>query len=165
MVRVGGDDSSARRVVCFCPRLDRLPAGNVSHGAAPSRHRRALHRGVGRDPRRHTECGQDPPPSCPASASHAARPTHEECQLVTERPYPPCSEIIGLLADSLEDELSRVRRSEFDRHLAVCPSCVAYLESYCETIRMAKSSTVQAMLPDEDVPDDLIRAILAAAAK
>jgi len=84
---------------------------------------------------------------------------------MTERPYLPCSEIIGFLADYLEDELSRERRSEFDRHLAVCPSCVAYLESYCETIRMAKSSMTQAMLPDEHVPDDLIRAILAATAK
>src|SRR5258706_14108317 len=151
MVRVGGDDSSARRVVCSCPRLDRLPAGNVSHGAAPSRHRRALHRGVGRDPRRHTECGQDPPPSCPASASHAARPTHEECQLMTERPYLPCSEIIGFLADYLEDELSRERRSGVVLHLAVCPARVSYLESYCEKSRMAKRSTVQAMHSDKGV--------------
>ena len=80
---------------------------------------------------------------------------------MTDRPYLPCTEIIGFLADYLDCELSPDRKSEFDSHLAVCPSCVAYLETYKETIRMAKS----AELPVEDAPDDLIRAILAATAR
>jgi len=77
---------------------------------------------------------------------------------MTDRPYLPCTEIIGFLADYLDGELPPDRRSEFDRHLAVCPSCVAYLESYKETIRMAKGSE----LPVEEVPEELIKAILAA---
>ena len=77
---------------------------------------------------------------------------------MTNRPYLPCTEIIGFLADYLDGELPPDRRSEFDRHLAVCPSCVAYLESYKETIRMAKGSE----LPVEEVPEELIKAILAA---
>ena len=80
---------------------------------------------------------------------------------MTDRPYLPCTEIIGFLADYLDGELSPERKFEFDRHLAVCPSCVAYLETYKETIRMAKA----AELPVEDAPDDLIKAILAATAR
>jgi anti-sigma factor RsiW len=80
---------------------------------------------------------------------------------MTDRPYLRCTEIIGFLAEYLDGELSPERRFEFDRHLAVCPSCVAYLETYKETIRMAKG----AELPVEDAPDDLIRAILAATAR
>ena len=77
---------------------------------------------------------------------------------MTNRPYLPCTEIIGFLADYLDGELDADRRSEFDRHLAVCPSCVAYLETYKETIRMAKA----AELPVDEAPEDLIKAILAA---
>ena len=77
---------------------------------------------------------------------------------MTDRPYLPCTEIIGFLADYLDGELPPERRSEFDRHLAVCPSCVAYLESYKETIRLAKGSE----LPVEEAPEELIKAILAA---
>jgi anti-sigma factor RsiW len=77
---------------------------------------------------------------------------------MTDRPYLPCTEIIGFLADYLDGELAADRRSEFDRHLAVCPSCVAYLETYKETIRMAKV----AELPVDEAPEDLIKAILAA---
>ena len=77
---------------------------------------------------------------------------------MTERPYLPCTEIIGFLADYLDGELTPERKSEFDRHLAVCPSCVAYLETYRETIRMAKAAEE---LPVDEVPEDLIKAILA----
>ena len=77
---------------------------------------------------------------------------------MTERLYLPCTEIIGFLADYLDGELPPERKSEFDRHLAVCPSCIAYLETYKETIRMAKASELQV----DDVPEELIRAIIAA---
>ena len=80
---------------------------------------------------------------------------------MADRPYLPCTEIIGFLADYLDGALSSERRFEFDRHLAVCPSCVAYLETYKETIRMAKA----AELPVEDAPEDLIKAILAATSR
>jgi anti-sigma factor RsiW len=79
---------------------------------------------------------------------------------MTDRPYLPCTEIIGFLADYLDGELSPERKFEFDRHLAVCPSCVAYLESYKETIRIAKLSATPT-LPVEEAPEDLIKAILA----
>jgi len=81
---------------------------------------------------------------------------------MTNRPYLPCTEIIGFLADYLDGELAADRRSEFDRHLAVCPSCVAYLETYKETIRMAKAAELPPVPQMEEVPEELIKAILAA---
>lgn len=81
---------------------------------------------------------------------------------MTNRPYLPCTEIIGFLADYLDGELAAGRRSEFDRHLAVCPSCVAYLETYRETIRMAKAAELQPAEMVDEAPEDLIKAILAA---
>jgi anti-sigma factor RsiW len=81
---------------------------------------------------------------------------------MTNRPYLPCTEIIGFLADYLDGELDADRRSEFDRHLAVCPSCVAYLETYKETIRMAKAAELPPAEVVDEAPEDLIKAILAA---
>jgi anti-sigma factor RsiW len=78
---------------------------------------------------------------------------------MTERPYLPCKEIISFLADYLDRQLPPETLFEFERHLAVCASCVAYLASYRETILLAKSTAEP--LP-EGPPDDLIRAILAA---
>jgi anti-sigma factor RsiW len=79
---------------------------------------------------------------------------------MTQRPYLPCREIIAFLADYLDDALDLETRSEFDRHLAVCPSCVAYLASYRVTIRMAKAASLEV---DAGVPpEELVRAIVAA---
>jgi anti-sigma factor RsiW len=52
---------------------------------------------------------------------------------------------------------------EFERHLAVCPSCVAYLKTYEQTILLAKAAADDPVPPD--VPDSLVRAILAARSK
>ena len=72
-----------------------------------------------------------------------------------------CREVIAFLDDYVAGSLEPARRAEFDRHLAACTSCVAYLASYRETIRMAKAASPEI----EDVPPDLIAAILAAIAK
>ena len=71
-----------------------------------------------------------------------------------------CQEFIEFLMDYL---LGEVERSRFDAHLAVCPSCVAYLRTYQETIKLGKAVFTH---PDqempEEVPEDLVEAILAA---
>ncbi len=78
---------------------------------------------------------------------------------MTDRPYLPCNEIISFLADYLDHELPAETLFEFERHLGVCPSCVAYLASYQETIKLAKSCG--SALPEKP-PDALVQAILAA---
>ena len=74
-----------------------------------------------------------------------------------------CSEFAEFLASYLARELDEARRFAFDAHLAVCPDCIAYLRSYAETVELGKSAFADAMAPvPEDVPAELVRAILAA---
>jgi len=63
----------------------------------------------------------------------------------------------------LDDELPGDQRSEFERHLAVCPSCVNYLRTYEKTVLLTKASA-QDPVPDE-VPESLVQAILEARKK
>ena len=77
-----------------------------------------------------------------------------------------CREFIEFLSAYLAEELPESQRATFDEHLAICPSCVAYMNSYLETMRLEKAA-----LADSDgevpksAPEDLINAILAAKKK
>jgi anti-sigma factor RsiW len=73
-----------------------------------------------------------------------------------------CQELIEFLADYVDGELAADERSRFDAHLAVCPHCVDYLHGYRESIRLGRAAyAAESELPD-DVPDELVDAILAA---
>jgi anti-sigma factor RsiW len=81
---------------------------------------------------------------------------------MTNRPYITCRELISFIADYVDGVLETDTLFEFERHLAVCPSCVAYLGSYRETIRVAKLTAAAPDLLVEEAPAELIEAILAA---
>lgn len=68
-----------------------------------------------------------------------------------------CREVIDFILAYLDGELDAGTRREFDRHLGVCPSCVAYLAGYEATIRLARGSAAEATA----LPDELISAIVA----
>lgn len=74
-----------------------------------------------------------------------------------------CRELVEFLADYLSGELPPETRGAFEDHLAHCPSCVVYLNTYRDTRELAKAAleSPDAALPD-DVPEDLVRAILEA---
>jgi anti-sigma factor RsiW len=73
-----------------------------------------------------------------------------------------CRELIAFLAAYLDSELAAEMRAEFEIHLTLCPSCVDYLASYRESIRLGQQACgPDAELPT-DVPRELIDAILAA---
>jgi anti-sigma factor RsiW len=74
-----------------------------------------------------------------------------------------CKEFIEFLLEYLLGEVDRTR---FDAHLAVCPSCVAYLKTYQQTVKLGKAAFIQPgdKLPEE-VPEDLVQAILEARQK
>jgi anti-sigma factor RsiW len=74
-----------------------------------------------------------------------------------------CQQLIDFIGRYRENELSSDERAEFDRHLAICPSCVAYLKTYEQTVLLAKASSQDAV--PGDVPDSLVKGILAAISK
>jgi anti-sigma factor RsiW len=80
--------------------------------------------------------------------------------VLSTEPYITCQELIDFIASYRDKELTAEQRAEFERHLAVCPSCVAYLKTYEQTIALARSAAGD-QTPD-DVPEGLVRAILAA---
>lgn len=74
---------------------------------------------------------------------------------------PTCREVIDFLAAYLDGELPERVRSDFERHLTLCPECVHYLESYRETIRLGREAHDGGGPAPEEVPEELILAILA----
>jgi len=71
---------------------------------------------------------------------------------------PTCQQLIDFLGDYIAGDLPSDRVEGFERHLAKCPSCVAYVASYRETIRITQHT---AAVEIEDIPADLLTAILA----
>jgi anti-sigma factor RsiW len=71
-----------------------------------------------------------------------------------------CREILDFLMDYLDGNLSSAQRAVFEEHLAVCPACVAYLHNYRQTVKLGKAAS--AADPRDDVPEDLVQAVLAA---
>ena len=74
-----------------------------------------------------------------------------------------CREVNEYILDYRSGHLSPEECACFEAHLARCSHCVASLRSYEETVRLAKgafSHSNEAM--PADVPDELVRAILAA---
>jgi hypothetical protein len=48
--------------------------------------------------------------------------------------------LTDFLADYFASELGPNERALFEGHLAECANCVAYLQSYAETMRLAKDT-------------------------
>jgi anti-sigma factor RsiW len=72
-----------------------------------------------------------------------------------------CREFVEFLDDYLAGALPPEQRAAFDAHLAQCPSCVAYMNSYRAAVRLGRAALEAATLPP-DVPEQLVRAILEA---
>jgi anti-sigma factor RsiW len=77
-----------------------------------------------------------------------------------------CHQCMDFLADYLDGSLPPAQRAVFQKHLSLCPQCVRYIESYKECIQLGKACCHcdQDEIPPE-VPDDLVKAILAAREK
>lgn len=72
-------------------------------------------------------------------------------------------QIEKFLCDYVCGELPDIERIEFEKHLTDCPCCGAYLESYKVTIQAERSSCCHKKNPElAEVPDDLVKAIVAA---
>jgi len=74
-----------------------------------------------------------------------------------------CREFADFMADYLSGDLTPELREPFDYHLGLCINCQRYLASYRETVVLCKRAfdDDDAAVP-ADVPEDLVKAILAA---
>jgi len=74
-----------------------------------------------------------------------------------------CRELEAFLDDYLEGLLSPRQRRRFEWHLKLCRDCRRYLEGYRRAVALCKGvfAKPDAPVPD-DVPEDLVRAVLAA---
>jgi predicted anti-sigma-YlaC factor YlaD len=74
-----------------------------------------------------------------------------------------CKEFASIIPEYLENELDGRTRAAFEQHLAICSNCLRYLTNYQATIVIGrKAFQVPAATLPPIVPEDLIRAILAA---
>jgi anti-sigma factor RsiW len=75
-----------------------------------------------------------------------------------------CREFTEFLHDYLLGNLPAEERCEFETHLAECPWCVAYLESYRKTIQLEQAAlrAPEDAAPPAEAPEELIQAILRA---
>jgi anti-sigma factor RsiW len=74
-----------------------------------------------------------------------------------------CRELIEFLMAYLDHELPPQQRAAFEAHLIECDDCVAYLDTYKETMRLGKSAFLDEECDAENqVPEELIAAVIAA---
>jgi anti-sigma factor RsiW len=74
-----------------------------------------------------------------------------------------CRELADFLMDYLNEDLPSEVRQSFDRHLALCPNCVAYVRTYRTTIELGRRAFADADAEaGAEVPAELVQAILAA---
>jgi anti-sigma factor RsiW len=76
-----------------------------------------------------------------------------------------CREFIEFLDAYYADELPDGERDVFDEHIALCPDCQTYLETYRKTVRACREAFGANEPIPANVPDELINAILAARMK
>jgi anti-sigma factor RsiW len=74
-----------------------------------------------------------------------------------------CREFTEFLNEYLSSSLPADERAEFDKHMAECPWCVRYLDSYRKTMQLTRVLSVGEDAPaPADAPEELIQAILSA---
>jgi anti-sigma factor RsiW len=73
-----------------------------------------------------------------------------------------CREFADFMMDYLSGELPSADRSRFEQHLVLCSNCRKYLTSYEETVKLGKKAFDDDTALPADVPEELVRAILAA---
>jgi anti-sigma factor RsiW len=79
------------------------------------------------------------------------------------RPPLSCRECADFLLDYTSGELPDAVRREFERHLAACPPCVTYLDTYRTTVALEKPALCgRPGAKPAEMPEALVRAILAA---
>jgi anti-sigma factor RsiW len=77
-------------------------------------------------------------------------------------PWITCREVVDFLDRYLTGGLDPDEVAKFERHLAECPPCVAYMHTYQGATAVSKAALAGTEDVPEDVPEDLVLAILRA---
>lgn len=73
-----------------------------------------------------------------------------------------CRELVEFVDDYLARALDGDTLAGFEKHLSDCPACVAYLQTYEQSIRMGRAALRASDDPvPAGIPEDLVQAILA----
>jgi anti-sigma factor RsiW len=75
-----------------------------------------------------------------------------------------CRELADFIMDYLTGELPEGVRTAFEHHLSLCPDCVNYVAAYQKTVELNRrvfSNDDAEAGASTNVPDDLVKAILA----
>lgn len=74
-----------------------------------------------------------------------------------------CAEAEAFMLDYFEESLPLKQRFVFEMHLALCRECRSYLAAYRRSVALGKRVFEHPeAAPPDDVPEDLVQAILAA---
>jgi anti-sigma factor (TIGR02949 family) len=73
-----------------------------------------------------------------------------------------CQEILDFLMQYLDGELPPEVKAHFEAHLAVCPPCISYMETYRVATSLCKRACAEETHSCQEVPEELVQAILAA---
>ncbi len=60
-----------------------------------------------------------------------------------------CHDLVGLLADYVEQQLPPALHASLQRHLSACPRCVAQVKSYESTVSLLRT------IKDDELPPEL----------
>ena len=75
-----------------------------------------------------------------------------------------CRELVEFLDQYISGEMPAARAVVFQEHLAGCPDCVNYVDSYRRTIRLGQMAPAKSDAPAA-APEDLVKAVLMATRK
>ncbi len=73
-----------------------------------------------------------------------------------------CDEFEGFILAYLEDDLPPRQKFVFETHLKVCRECRDYLAAYRTSLELARASYRDDPAAPDDMPEDLVKAIVAA---
>ena len=77
-----------------------------------------------------------------------------------------CREFVDFLNAYIDGDLPADQAQVFDKHMGLCPPCVHYLQTYKRAAELpGKCAELDRAEPPEDVPEALVKAILAARRK
>ena len=76
-----------------------------------------------------------------------------------------CREVVDFLMAYLNEELPHIQRYEFEHHIKDCAPCVVYLDTYKDTVKLGKGAFEDPEFDCDEMPDELVLAILEAKKK